>query len=295
MPKVTRNDGQANSGQMSNMVVGIVDDNVDPDELGRIRVKFPTLHQEPMSFWIRQSSPMAGKERGFYSIPEKEDEVLVMFMQGSQEVGVCMGSFWNGADKPPTEAKDGLPGPDKTKIDGGQWSKDTFEQGSQDLSKNDRRFWRSRSGSMMVFDDSEGAESIQMWDKNHELAFVFDSTNGRIVLSNSKGDIHIRSKNDIFIEAGNDIKWIAKNNIEGESGKDTIHTAKMNYKLTAEMNLDTKSKMNTTMKADMNFTSEAKMNMKTEGKMNFEAKGGVSAKLQGGATAIVKGAMVMIN
>ncbi len=295
MAKLTDSNRKPHSGQMSNCLVGIVDDNVDPDEMGRIRVKFPSQQNEPVSYWIRQSSPMAGKERGFYSLPEKQDEVMVMFMQGSQDVGVIIGQFWNGEDKPPAEAKDGLPGPDKTKIDGGQWSKDTFTDGTKDLAKNDRRFWKSRSGALMVFDDSDGAESVQFWDKSHTMSFVLDSTESRILLTNSKGDIHIRSKNDVFIEAGNDIKWIAKNNIEGESGKDTIHKAKMNYKLEADQNIDTKSKMNTTLKADMNFTAEAKMNMKAEGKMNFEAKGGVSAKMQGGATAIVKGAMVMIN
>jgi len=295
MAKLTNMSGQPFSGQMSNCVVGVVDDNVDPDELGRIRCKFPSLLNEPLSFWIRQSSPMAGKERGLYALPEKGDEVMVMFMQGSQQVGVIIGQFWNGEDKPPAEAKAGLPGPDKTTIPGGKWSTDTFTDGSKDLASNDRRFWKSRSGSLMVFDDTGGAESVQIWDSTHTLSFVFDSTESRIILANSKGDIHIRSKNDIFIEAGNDIKWIAKNNIEGESGKDTIHTAKMNYKLTANQNIDTKSKMNTTMKADMNWTASAKMNLKAEGKMNFEGKGGVKAELKGGALAVVQAAMVKIN
>ncbi len=294
MAKLTTMGGQPASGQMSNCVVGVVTDNVDPDEYGRVRCKFPSLHGEPLSFWIRQSSPMAGKERGFYSIPEVEDEVMVMFMQGSQDVGVIIGQFWNGEDKPPAEAKDGLPGPDKTKIDGGQWSKDTFTEGSTDLQGNDRRFWKSRSGSLMVFDDTDGAESIQFWDKNHELAFVFDSTEGRILLTNSKGDIHIRAKNDIFIEAGNDIKWIAKNNIEGESGKDTVHEAKMNYKLKAGQNISTESTMDTKMKA-MNFKAEASMAMTIKGGMKTEVTGGMQAKFAGGAMAELTAAMVKIN
>lgn len=294
MPQVTKHGGEGHSGLHDRPNVGIVLDNVDPDELGRIKVKFPNQKGEPESFWIRQSSPMAGRERGLYALPEKEDEVIVMFMQGSQNVGVIVGQFWNGEDKPPTEAKDGLPGPDKTKIDGSSWSKDTFTDGSKDLAKNDRRFWKSRSGTLMVMDDSDGAESLQFWDKNHELSFVLDSTKSMITLANSKGDIHIRSKNDIYIEAGNDIKWIAKNNIEGESGVDTIHRAKANYKLKADENINTESGQNTTMEAGANFRAAAQANFDIEGMVvksyarnngTFESKG----------STFVKGSKVAIN
>lgn len=177
MAKMTDMMGRPHSGMVPFCVVGIVTDNVDPDELGRIQCKFPTLHEEPMSFWLRQSSPNAGKERGMYALPEKEDEVLVVFMQGTQDVGVILGQFWNGVDVPPAEAKAGLPGPAATHAM--SWSKDTFTDGSKDLASNDRRFWKSRSGHLLVFDDTGGAESVQIWDKSHKLAFVFDTTESR--------------------------------------------------------------------------------------------------------------------
>ena len=145
MAKLTDVMGRPHSGMIPWAVVGIVTDNVDPDELGRIQVKFPTLHDEPLSFWIRQISPNAGKERGIYALPEREDEVMVLFMQGSHDVGVIIGQFWNGIDKPPPEAKDKMPTPGDTDT-GAVWSTDKFTAGSQDLSKNDRRFWKSRSG-----------------------------------------------------------------------------------------------------------------------------------------------------
>ena len=268
MARLTDSQGRPHSGLMQNVVVAVVVDNVDPDELGRIQVKFPTLPEEPLSFWIRQISPMAGKERGIYALPEIDDEVLVLFMQGSQDVGVIIGQFWNGEDIPPKECKDGMPKPADTDT-GASWSTDTFTDGSKDLAANDRRFWKSRSGHLLVFDDTDGSETVQIWDNKHTLALVFDPNEERIVLSNSKGDIHIRTKNDLYLEAGNDIKWMAGNNIEGESGMDTT--------------------------AGMNFTCKADLNATLEGGVGLTAKGGATATLEGGATATVKAGMVMIN
>lgn len=295
MAKVTDGLGRPHSGQVQFAVVGLVVDNVDPDELGRIKVKFPTLHQEPVSFWLRQISPNAGKERGLYALPEVEDEVLVAFMQGSHDTGVIIGQFWNGVDKPPTEAKDGLPGPGKTEVSNTTFSTDTFTDGSKDLASNDRRFWRSRSGHLMVFDDTGGAETVQIWDKDHKMAFVFDSTESRILLTNNDGDLHIRTKNDLYIEAGNDIKWRAHNNIEGESGNDTKHVVKNNWTVETTSNSKLKTGANFDIEAGSNLTVKGQMNTKIEGGVAFEAKGGATAKLSGGAMTEVTGGMVKIN
>jgi uncharacterized protein involved in type VI secretion and phage assembly len=294
MPKATDVGGRPFSGLGPSTVVGIVSDNVDPDELGRIKVKFPTLAGEPVSFWIRQHSPMAGKERGIYALPEPEDEVMVMFMQGSHDTGVIVGQFWNGVDKPPKEAKDGLPGPCKTDT-GAKWSKDQFTEGSKDLKKNDRRFWKSRSGHLFVFDDTDGKESVQIWDKAHTLSFVLDTKEKRIVMANTGGDIHVRAKENIWFEAGKDIKWRAGNDIVGESGKNTKHTAGENWTVDTKLDSTLKTGKNLTLDAGMSMNFKAKMNCSVSGDMNTEVKGGINATVSSSAITTVKGGMVKIN
>lgn len=308
MPKLTDVMGRPFSGLVPYAVPAIVTDNVDPDELGRIKVKFPTLHEEPLSFWIRQASPNAGKGRGIYALPEKEDEVLVLFLYGSQDVGVIIGQFWNGVDKPPKECKDaeggngkdgtdafvGRPTPADT-WDKGKWSTDVYKQGTTDLEKNDRRFWRSRSGHLFLFDDSAGEETVQIWDKSHTLALVFDSADSRILLTNSVGDIHIRTATDLYLESGNDTKIKVGNNLEVEVEADSNWLIKKNHTFEAKL------KITHTSGQDYSITS--KMNWKCEAKINLEAKAGVSSKVEAGATAeyksgapmTIKGAMVMIN
>lgn len=294
MAKLTDVTGRPHSGLVSYPVVALVVDNVDPERLGRIKVKFPTLHQEPLSFWIRQSSPNAGKERGLYALPEVDDEVLVVFLQGSQDVGVIIGQFWNGVDKPPTEAMAGLPGPGATDT-GATWSTDQFNDGSKDIDKNDRRFWRSRSGHLLVFDDTEGNETVQMWDGGHVLSFVFDTQNKRIILANTEGDIHIRTKQDLYLEAGRDIKYHAQRDIFGKSDRHTDLDVGQEYTFKAGMNAKHQTGQSFEITANMNIKGNASMSVEWSGSVSFKASGGASTEVSGGASTAVKGGIVLIN
>jgi uncharacterized protein involved in type VI secretion and phage assembly len=216
MAKITDLQGRPHSGIVPYAVVAIVTDNVDPDELGRIQVKFPTLHEEPLSFWLRQVAPMAGKERGVYALPEIDDEVLVIFLQGSHDVGIIIGQFWNGVDLPPPEAKDGMPkGGDHDT--GATWSTEKFTEGSTSLDNNDRRFWKSRAGTLVAFDDTEGSETLQLWDKDHKLSLIFDTAKQAVFLANTGGDMHVRTKGDLYLEAGGEVKMKAKADITIDS------------------------------------------------------------------------------
>ncbi len=295
MAKITDAGGRPHSGLQPYPVVGIVSENVDPDELGRIKVTFPTLSEDPVSHWIRQSSPNAGIERGMYALPEKDDEVIVMFMQGNVDTGVIIGQFWNGVDKPPAEAKAGLPGPDKTKIPGLTASTDTFTAGSTDLAGNDRRFWKSRSGSLMVFDDTAGKESVQIWDGKHQMAFVFDATEGRILLTNNKGDIHIRTAKNLFIEAGENITWRAGKEISGESVMKTEHKAGMDYIVNSDMNIKSTATMNWEAEAQMSATLKASIGVTVEGSVTATLKSSANTTVSSSGLTKVSGGIVMIN
>jgi uncharacterized protein involved in type VI secretion and phage assembly len=86
----------------SGLVVGIVTNNDDPEKLGRVRVKFPTLTQDDESAWSRIATPGGGKERGLQWIPEVDDEVLVGFELDDTSRPVIIGGLWNRRDAPPS-------------------------------------------------------------------------------------------------------------------------------------------------------------------------------------------------
>ena len=81
------------------LLVGLVTNNNDPKGLGRVKVKFPTLTMGHESNWARVVGLGAANQRGFYCLPEINDEVLVGFEHGDIHRPYVVGGVWNGKDK----------------------------------------------------------------------------------------------------------------------------------------------------------------------------------------------------
>jgi uncharacterized protein involved in type VI secretion and phage assembly len=74
----------------------------DPLSLARVKVELYSLDSSSdTSFWARVASPFAGNARGGFFIPQPDDEVLVVFVQGDARAPVVIGGLWNGANTPP--------------------------------------------------------------------------------------------------------------------------------------------------------------------------------------------------
>jgi phage protein D len=81
-------------------LVGIVTDNQDPHDWGRVKVMLPTLTEKHASHWARLVSLGAGSQRGCHWVPEINDEVLVGFEHGDIHRPYVIGGVWNGKDAP---------------------------------------------------------------------------------------------------------------------------------------------------------------------------------------------------
>ncbi len=145
--------------RVTGVVIGIVTNNNDPDKLGRVKVKFPWLSDSDESTWARIAVPMAGNNRGFYFLPEVDDEVLVVFEHGDMRFPYVLGALWNGKDKPPAKNEDG---------------------------KNDVRLIKSRSGHTIRLTDKDGEEKIEIVDKSGKNKLVIDTATNTISLSTDK-------------------------------------------------------------------------------------------------------------
>ncbi|MBB2924046.1 VgrG-related protein [Cellulomonas cellasea] len=82
------------------VVTAQVTDLKDPEERGRVKVRFPVLSDAYESWWARVVQAGAGDGRGAVLLPEVGDEVLVAFGQGSFQQPYVLGGLYNGKDKP---------------------------------------------------------------------------------------------------------------------------------------------------------------------------------------------------
>lgn len=179
------------------VVVGIVTNNQDPDNMHRVKVRFPWLSQSDESNWARVATPMAGNGRGVYFLPEVDDEVLVAFEHGSVEHPYVVGSLWNGKDQAHESNSDGA---------------------------NNNRSIKSRSGHVVRLNDSSGDEKIEIIDKTGSNKIVINSSGNKIEIK-AAGDVEITSQTgkialsavniELKAQASIDVNANAQINIKG--------------------------------------------------------------------------------
>jgi uncharacterized protein involved in type VI secretion and phage assembly len=89
----------------SGLVLGIVTNNNDPENMGRVRVMIPALgkdttNKDAEGWWARIASVSAGKARGLMMLPVVGEEVLLGFEHGDITRPYILGSLFNGKDQP---------------------------------------------------------------------------------------------------------------------------------------------------------------------------------------------------
>ncbi|CAD0006284.1 type VI secretion system Vgr family protein [Flavobacterium salmonis] len=74
-----------------------VKDNNDPEGLGRVKVQFNWAGGNNSSEWLRMIQPHSGSGKGFYFIPEIDEEVLVGFEGSNAQNPYVLGAQYNGS------------------------------------------------------------------------------------------------------------------------------------------------------------------------------------------------------
>jgi hypothetical protein len=132
--------------------VAIVTDNLDPENRGRVKLKYPWLSDDHQTHWARIATPMAGGGRGFHFLPEISDEVLVAFEHGDIHKPYVIGCLWNGVDDP-VEAN-------SKAVDGG---------------KVNRRSIKTRIGHTLLLDDTSGKGEMSLTTCNGHKVVLDDA------------------------------------------------------------------------------------------------------------------------
>ena len=138
----------------------IVTDIVDPERLGRIQVKFPWLGAagDSVRSWATLLTPYADDDQGFQVLPAVDTQVVVAFEAGDLRRPYIIGSCWNGREAMP-EAP---------------------------AAPNNKRLIKTRAGSLLEFDDTEGAAKVTLSMKSgHKL--VLDDVAQEVKLEHKNG------------------------------------------------------------------------------------------------------------
>jgi phage protein D len=90
--------GQPSFG--SQLVIGVVTNNQDPENMGRVRVQYPALADDAEGTWARIATLSAGNERGVLMLPVVGEEVLIGFEHDDTTRPYVLGSLFNGQDTP---------------------------------------------------------------------------------------------------------------------------------------------------------------------------------------------------
>ena len=195
-------------------MIALVTDNKDPSKLGRVKIKIPILSEKDATWWAPIIMLGAGKNRGWFFIPEIDDEVLVLFEHGDINRPLVVGALWNGKDKAPDKNPGGNP----------------------------RRVIKSREGSKITFDDDRMKIIIE--DGKGKGKITFDSNANKIIIEALEGDVcfqaptgdiqivakeaEFTAKQNLEIHAGSNMAWGSDSNITIKAANVTMSGSKAN-------------------------------------------------------------------
>lgn len=155
----------------------------DADQLGRIEVKFPWLGSDGADVRALATllTPYADDNQGFEMIPSVDTQVVVAFEAGDLRRPYVIGACWNGRESQPEAPEE----------------------------PNNKRLIRTRSGSLLEFDDTDGAAKVTLSMKSGHTLVLDDSAqevkfahaNGCIVKMNAAGQVSITANSTVEVTA----------------------------------------------------------------------------------------------
>jgi uncharacterized protein involved in type VI secretion and phage assembly len=179
---------EAEAGRVYEPVIALVTDNKDPSKLGRVKIKIPVLSNTDTTWWAPIVMLGAGKNRGWFFIPEVDDEVLVLFEHGDVNRPLVVGALWGGKDKPPDKNPGGNP----------------------------RRVIKSREGSKITFDDDQMKLIIE--DGKGKGRITFDANANKVTIESLVGDVCLQAPAGELVIVAKEAEFKAGSNLEIHAG-----------------------------------------------------------------------------
>ncbi len=172
----------------------------DPEQRGRVRIRllaFDGVAQQDAAIWARVAAPFAGNDRGAFFLPDVDDEVFVMLVQGDPRYPVIVGGLWNGAASPPAEIESG--------------------------GVNRYKRIKSKNGIVVTLDDQQGQETLKLETPGGQKLTLKDGP-GSVTIEDANGNSIKLEAAGITIQAAAKVKVEAAQ-VEVSAGMVTVDSA----------------------------------------------------------------------
>ena len=148
-------------------------------------------------FLARVVSSFAGSDRGVFFLPEVDDEVLVVFVQGDARHPLVIGGLWNGSATPPAAIESG--------------------------GRNRFKRIKSKNGIVVTLDDQDGQETLQLETPGGQKLTLKDGP-GSVRIEDSNGNSVTLESAGITVQASAKVK-VQASTVEVTAGMVTVDAA----------------------------------------------------------------------
>jgi phage protein D/phage baseplate assembly protein gpV len=162
-------------------MLAVVTNSDDPDKLGRVKVKFPTLTSSHESTWARLVAPGAGKDRGLVWIPDVGDEVLVLFEHEDINRPIIIGGLWS-QQSPPSDSSNLV----------------------------------ASGKSIAIHIDTHEKMGLKIMDSSNDTSLDLGDQDNYLALSKTNREVNLKSADKVVVE-GMNISITAQSNLEIKS------------------------------------------------------------------------------
>lgn len=162
-------------GDVSGIITGLVKENWDEEHPGMVKVEYFLGEQgKNLTGWVPVAVPYAGKEYGYYALPEVGTEVVLAFQMGRRNCPIVLGCIWNQQNALPKETANENNTVKKLLTKGGCEIQLSEEEGKEQI------LIQTPKGLKLLLEDEN--ETIQLGDKDGKSGVSVDAKNGAVTI-----------------------------------------------------------------------------------------------------------------